>query len=89
MPQFNLKNGETEKIDIGNSVGVSANNVSSKKAIFYIDYYADGNWHPITGAITLRPGETRAWTRQDLGHENIRIGAEGLDDGTVIIQGQY
>jgi hypothetical protein len=89
MPTVNLKNGETQEIDLGNSNGLSATNVSVEKARFYVDYHEGGAWKPVTGEIKLEPGETRGWTRVELGHEHVRVGAQGLDDGSVIVRVIY
>jgi hypothetical protein len=88
MATVNLKNGETQEIDIGNSSGLSATNVSAADAEFHVDYYEGGGWTSVQD-VTLKPGEIRSWTRVELGHENVRVGAEGLDNGSTIVRVTY
>ena len=90
MASFELKNEQTHILDLGNSTGISATNVSNADAKFYIDYEkTKDHWEPVTGEIKLKPGETSAITKQKIGHDRVRVGAKGKDDGTVIIRGQY
>ncbi len=90
MKTFDLKDEDTKILDLGDSPGISATNVSDEDAKFYVDYESSpGHWSPITGEKTIKPGKTFDITKKDLGHDRVRVGAKGKVDGSVIIKGKY
>ncbi len=91
MKTVDLKDEETKVIDLGNSQGISASNVSNQTVKFYVDYESSpGNWSPVFGEITIRAGDPPfVKSKKDIGHEKIRVGAKGKDDDTVIVKVTY
>ncbi len=84
MPSHDLSNGGKVVIDIGNSKGVLVTNLRDTRTSVFIDYVNGKDYSPITGEKKLPAGGELALTREQLGHEKIRVAAEGEDDGAPI-----
>ena len=90
---FKLKNGESRQVDIGNSSGIDVRNLLPEEEgkvhniTTAIDYQLpNGQWSAITGTVTIAAGKSRGWTRIELGHDKVRVGVHGPDDGRDIAE---
>ncbi|WP_315823521.1 hypothetical protein [Paraflavitalea speifideaquila] len=90
MKTFELRNEETAILDLKDSPGISATNVSDEDAKFYVDYLSGHeHWSPVTGEKIIKPGGTFDITKPQIGHDVVRVGARGKHNGTIIIRGRY
>ena len=92
MPQFDLADGTTNEIDLGNSKGFKASNIGEAKAEVYVDRKSDVNTGGYTSAvrgsagyrspIALNSRATKEVSKADLESEHIRVGVRG--DGAKV-----
>ena len=82
-----LKNEQTVIVDIGNVAGLSVLNLTEDKVFVYVDYQdAKGIWSALTGERLVAGGATFERTRIDLGHDSVRVGGRGTDDGRDLVE---
>lgn len=82
-----LKNGETCVVDIGNVSGLSVRNLIDTEVKITVDYKNDkGVWVAITGEVKLAGKATFDRLRTELGHEHVRVGVDGPDDGRDLVE---
>jgi hypothetical protein len=82
-----LKDGQTTLVDLGNAKGLSVRNLTATKVRVYVDYRdGEGSWQPITDEISLTAGGLLECKKQDLGHEHVRVGVLGPDDGSDLVE---
>ncbi len=82
-----LKDEQTVIVDIGNVAGLSVLNLTGDKVFVYVDYEnAKGVWSAIVGERLVAGGATFERTRIDLGHDRVRVGVRGPDDGRDLVE---
>lgn len=82
-----LKDEQTVIVDIGNVGGLSVLNLTDDKVLVYVDYQdSKGNWSALTGERLVAGGSRFDRTRAELGHERVRVGVRGPDDGRDLVE---
>lgn len=82
-----LKDEQTVIVDIGNVAGLSVLNLTDDKVLVYVDYQdSKGHWSALTGERLVAGGSTFERTRVELGHDRVRVGVRGPDDGRDLVE---
>ncbi len=81
-----LKDGQTVLLDLGNAKGVSIRSLTDIQVRVYVDCPDGDFWKPITGEVWLAARATFERDKAQLGHEHVRVGVLGADDGTDLVE---
>ncbi|HEX4116272.1 MAG TPA: hypothetical protein VHY18_10405 [Solirubrobacteraceae bacterium] len=82
-----LKDEQTVIVNIGNIAGLSVLNLTGDKVLVYVDCQdSKGNWSALTGERLIAGGSTFERTRAELGHDQVRVGVRGPDDGRDLVE---
>lgn len=83
MPR--LKDEQTTMVEIAPPlIGVRVQNITDKQIKVYIDWHNGQVWSALTGERTVAVGATFDRTREELGHQQVRVGVRGPEDGRDI-----
>ena len=80
-----LKNEQTTTVDLGQDTALAIKNLVDVEVLVYVDCKANGHYSPITGERRLGAGGEFVRSRVQLGHEHVRVGVRGPDDGRDLV----
>jgi hypothetical protein len=80
-----LKNEQTVEVDLGASATLTIRNLVEVPVLIYVDFDAGDHWTAITGERKLPAGGEFVRSRVELGHERVRVGVRGPDDGRDLV----
>ncbi len=84
MPTHDLRDCDTVNIDLGIGNGVlTVVNLSNTHTSIFVDYFDGRNYSAITGEKKLAPGGLLNATRVELGHDHVRVGAQGQEGPSI------
>jgi hypothetical protein len=85
MQSTELYDNDELEIDLGNSPGITVQNIDRTEPVsVFLDYRSGNTYQPILGEQKLVPGQLLVKTRISLGHEHIRVGVKGGRRGSQI-----
>ena len=80
-----LKNEQTTNVDLGQDATLAIKNLVEVDVLIYVDYKANEHYSPIIGERKLAAGGEFVRSRVELGHEHVRVGVRGPDDGRDLV----
>jgi hypothetical protein len=81
-----LKDEQTVIVNLGENALTITNLVEEDVRIYVDHQLANGDWSAITGERRLAGGAIYERTPAELGHERVRVGVRGPEDGRDLVE---
>jgi len=89
MPAFFLDNLGRNVIRLAGGGRVTVTNTTLHPAHVFVDVKDGGAWRPFSGRVMLEAGGCWSASREELGHDQIRVIAGGRSNGRHVVRVEH